>query len=275
MVSTKKKMSPLVGSQASQTAWELPPTKPLDEAVWRAWVDKGRLRDRRYSIAGIKAFLISLLAFAAMSAATLDQDLSKYRNFQLGTDLPTIAKQVGADPSEARVIHSRPALIQELEWHPQPLGLSSRAEAVQKVVFSFYSGELFRIVVYYDRYETEGLTADDLIQAMSANYGTAGKPIPPAIAAQNGYEDQEEIVARWQDSEYCFDLVRSSYGPTFSLIGIQKRLEAPAQAALTEAKRLDDQEAPQREAAQVAAEKKAQQTKLEKSRIENKLKFRP
>ena len=109
-----------------------------------------------------RSALTSFLVFGVMSAATLAGDLSKYRNFQLGTDLPTVAKQAGANPSQAKVIHRRPALIQELEWRPQPLGSSSQTEPAKEVVFSFYDGELFRIVVNYDRYETEGLTADDL-----------------------------------------------------------------------------------------------------------------
>lgn len=224
---------------------------------------------------GVTPALTSFLVFGVISAATLESDLSRYRSFQLGTDLPTIARQAGVSPSQAKVIHSRPALIQELEWRPQPLGASARAEAAQKAIFSFYNGELFRIAIYYDRYETEGLTTDDFIQAISANYGTAGKPNTPAITAQKGYEDQEEIVARWQDSQYSFDLVRSSYGPSFSLIGVLRKLQASAQGAIAEATRLDDQEAPQRDAARVADEKEAQQAKLEKSRTANKLKFRP
>ena len=50
---------------------------------------------------------------------------------------------------------------------------------------------------------------------------------------------------------------------------------APAQAATLEAKRLDDQEAPQREAARLASEEVAAKTKLEKARLVNKPKFRP
>jgi hypothetical protein len=143
------------------------------------------------------------------------------------------------------------------------------------VVFSFYDGELFRIAINYDRHETEGLTADDFIEAISATYGIAEKPIPPADAAQGRYDDPDEIVARWQDSQYCFDLTRSAYSPTFRLIGVLKRLGAPAQAAITEAKRLDDQEAPQRDAARIAGEKGAERARLEKARIVNKPKFRP
>ena len=125
------------------------------------------------------------------------------------------------------------------------------------MVFSFYEGELFRIAITYDRYKTEGLTADDFIEAISATYGIAEKPTPPANAVQGRYGDQEEIVARWQDSQYCFDLIRSSYAPSFRLIGVLKRLQAPAQAATLEAKRLDDQEAPQRDAARITSEEAA------------------
>jgi hypothetical protein len=222
-----------------------------------------------------RSALTSFLLFGAMSAATLAADLSKYRNFQLGADLSTVAKQTGVSPSQAKAVHRRPALIQELEWRPQSLGSASQTQSAQEVVFTFYDGELFRIAISYDRYETEGLTADDFIQSISATYGIAEKPNAPANAVQGGYGDQEEIVARWQDSQYCFDLLRSSYGPSFKLTGVLKRLQAPAQAAITEAKRLEDLEAPQREAARMADEQEAERAKLEKSRLVNKPKFRP
>jgi hypothetical protein len=197
-----------------------------------------------------------------------------YRNFRLGTDLPTIAKQASADPSQAKVIHRRPALIQDLEWRPQPLGPSSQKEAAKDVVFSFYDGELFRIVVTYDRYETEGLTVDDFVDAISVTYGPAAKPTAPAKVEPRSYGYQEEILAQWQDSQYRFDLMRNSYGPAFRLVGVAKKLEALAEAANLEAKRLDDQEAPQRDAARIASEEEAAKTKLENSRLVNKPKFR-
>ena len=48
---------------------------------------------------------------------------------------------------------------------------------MKEVVFSFYDGELFRIVVNYDRYQTEGLTAEDFVEAISATYGPAESPL--------------------------------------------------------------------------------------------------
>lgn len=222
------------------------------------------------SRAALTSFLVGMMSATAGAA-----DLAKYRNFQLGTDLPAVAKQIGVSPSEAKAIHRRPALIQELEWRPQPLGPSPQTESAQKLVFSFYNGELFQIAVNYDRYKTAGLTADDFIEALSATYGVAEKPAAPGNTAQGEFGGQDEIVARWQDSQYSFDLTRSSYGPSYRLVGILKTLQSPVQGAITEAKRLDDQEAPQRDAARIADEKETERAKLEKSRLENKPNFRP
>jgi len=119
------------------------------------------------------------------------------------------------------------------------------------------------------------MTADDFVEAISATYGSAEKPAPAANSAQGQYSDRGEIFARWQDSQYSFDLIRSSYGPTFKMIGVLKRLEVPAQTAINEAKRLDDLEAPQRDAAWMADEKEAERAKLEAARLLNKPKFRP
>ncbi len=222
-----------------------------------------------------RSALTSFFVIVLMSAASLAADLSKYRGFQLGTDLPTIAKQTGANPSEAKTVQSRPALIQELEWRPRPLGASSITEAAQLVTFSFYNGDLFRIVVNYDRYETEGLTTDDMVEAISAGYGTAARPIQPAKFEPGSYGYEEEVLTQWQDSEYRFDLVRSSFGPSFKLVGVLKRLEAPVQVAIVEAARLDDKEAPQREAARILSEEDATRAKLDKARLLNKPKFKP
>lgn len=219
--------------------------------------------------------LIAFLAFGAMLPAASAGDLSKYRGFKLGADLVSVAKQTGAAPTQAKTIHRRPALIQELAWRPQPLGSSPVMESAQEVTFSFYDGRLFRIAVNYDRYQTEGLTAGDIVGAISAIYGPAATPPIPAKATQGYYGDQEEILAQWQDPQYRFDLIRASYGPSFRLIGVVKAMEAPVQAAILEAGRLDDQEAPQRDAARIAGEEDAAKARLEKARLANKPHFRP
>ena len=215
-----------------------------------------------------------VLMMAAPSVASA-ADLARYREFQLGTDLATVARQAGTDPSLAKAIHRRPALIQELEWHPRLAGGSSKSEAVENVVLTFYAGRLFRITVQYDRYETEGLTAEDLVETISATYGSATTPTVKVATDQNSYSEPEELIARWEDPQYSFDLIRKSYGPTYKLVAVLKSMDAEAKTANLEARRLDDQEAPQRDAARVATEEEAARAKLAKARMVNKPNFRP
>jgi len=223
-----------------------------------------------------KVFFKSILTvFLAIPAAAWAEDLSMYRSFQLGTDLPTVAKQVGADVAQARVVHRRPALIQELEWRPQFTGPTGLTDTARSVVFSFYDGRLFRITVGYDRYQIDGLTVDDLVDAISTRYGNAIKPTVVPGATTVSFGDHEEELARWQDPKYDFSLIRSSYGRDFKLVGTLKDLNAQAEAATIEAVKLDLEDAPQREAARVAKEDETERVRLEKARLANKAKFRP
>ncbi len=205
-------------------------------------------------------------------------DLSSYRGFQFGETLPAVAKHAGLEISAAKLIHERPAVIQELEWPIWLAGDSSRrTDPVKTVLFSFYNGELFRILVNYDRDETAGLTTGDMIEAISAKYGTATKPARTEIAflSAQGYNESESVTARWRDAQYSFNLFLSSYTqPTFGMVAFSKRLDALARTATTEAIRLDAQEAPQREIQRQYTEDKTNRETLEKARQVNKQNFR-
>ena len=216
-----------------------------------------------------------LIPFLLISAAASARDLSTYRGFQLGAGLDAVAKQAGEDPAQAKTIHRRPALIQELEWRPQALGSSSDAEPAKDVLFSFYDGQLFRIAVHYDHYQIDGMTTADLVDAISAQYGNATTGALPVDSATAAYGDREEILAQWQDAEYRFELVQFSYGRDYKLVGTLKSLEGPVRAATIEALRLDLQDAPQREAARVAKEDEKERARLDKARLANKAKFKP
>jgi len=215
----------------------------------------------------------------ALSAPLIHaQDLSRYWEFQFGMNLPAIAKQAGLEESAAQIIHQRPALIQELKWEPQISPNSSPpADAVKTILFSFYNDQLFRIVVNYDRYKTKGLTDKDMIEALSAKYGTATRPTAKIIvfSSTEVYNDSESVVARWEDSQYSFNLFRSTYQPTFGMLVFSKRLDPLAQTAIAEAIRLDEQGAPQREIERQRTQDKADRAEQEKARIENKVAFRP
>jgi len=195
--------------------------------------------------------LVIAISWAVLSTPLIyAQDLSQYRKLQFGMNLLSAAQQTGMKPSEARTIHQRPALIQELEWRPQHfLGDPSlKTDPVRDLLLSFYSDELFRIVVNYDRRKTEGLTDEDMIEALSAKYGTATRPTAKTIGFSSSlvYNKQEKIIACWEDAQYSFNLFRS-YSQTLGILVFSKRLDALARAAVVEALRLDIQEAPERE----------------------------
>jgi hypothetical protein len=225
----------------------------------------------------------SLLAFSLpsdpVSAPLIDTpDLSRYREFQFGMSPAAIAKQGGIEPSEARTIHQRPAVIEELAWRPtRSFAPSAPSDSVSEVLFSFYNGELFRMVVNYDRIRTEGLTDGDMVEAISAKYGIATKPGAKVIlfSSSQVYNDSEKIIARWEDPQYSFNLFRSTYQPTFGMLVFSKRLDALAQAAIAEAVRLDEQGAPEREIERQRKQDAVERAEQEEARVLNKAAFRP
>src|SRR6266480_2598277 len=140
----------------------------------------------------------NFLLQAQVSAPLIySQDLSKYREFQFGTNLLAVAKQADMKPSEAKVIHQRPAMIQELEWRPRrSFGSLPEADPVKEILFSFYNGELFRMLVTYDQYRTQGLTYEDMVEAISALYGTATRPAATIVlfSSFHVYNDSEKVM---------------------------------------------------------------------------------
>lgn len=232
-----------------------------------------------------RILMIATLGIALAAPALYAQDLSSYREFKLGAALPAVAKQVRMKPAAARTIHKRPALIQELEWEAQTsYGAAPSTDPVKGILFSFYNGELFRLVVTYEAERTEGLTVEDMIESISAKYGTATRPATEIILSSTQlYGDgeksisdrSEKVIARWEDAQYSFNLFQPAYRATFGLLVYAKRLDGLAQAAIVEATRLDAQEAPQREIARQDKKDAENRVKQEKARRENKGPFRP
>src|SRR5437867_7298271 len=227
-----------------------------------------------------RSITISILGLVLSTPLIHAQDLSKYRKFQFGMNVVAVAKQSDVTPAEARAIHQRPAVIQELEWRPQRfLASSPQLDPVKEILFSFYNGELFRMLVNYDQHKTEGLTDEDMVEAISAKYGIAIRPDAKITLLLSSsfhvYNDSEKVIACWEDSQYSFNLFRSSYQPAFGILVLSKRLDTMAGAAIVEAIRLDEQEAPQRETERQKKRDDEDHAAQEKARLVNKPNFRP
>jgi len=201
------------------------------------------------------------------------QDLSKYRNFSFGTNAATVLMLAEEKPADLITIHEQPALIQELTWYPPlPFASPRPAEPVQKVFFSFFNGELYKMVVTYDSDAIKGLTNEDMIRILAAKYGPATRPAAAVdVPPDDSYGTTEKVIARWEDPQYSLNLFRSSMLDTFEVVSFAKRLNAQAAAAIAESVKLELQEAPRKEAARV----KQEAVELEADRQKNIKALRP
>ena len=149
------------------------------------------------SIISVRNLAISISCVALSTPLLFGVDLSTYRGFQLGMNLPAVGKLADTKPAETKMIHQRPAVIEELEWRPRRFpGVPPETDPVKDVIFGFYNGQLFRMVVNYDRYRTEGLTTEDMIEAISTTYGPAAQPDAEVLE-----EAFEEHWKRWVGAE--------------------------------------------------------------------------
>jgi hypothetical protein len=221
-----------------------------------------------------RARLIRKLPFLLLLFSPLlcGADLSTYRGFQFGMSLGAAVKHSGMDISEVTTIHQRPARIQELTWNPERFSSASGdTDPVQQVVFSFYNGQLFRMVVDYATQKTNALSATDIVEAISAQYGVARHPTAETLLPSTVFSEGLTVVACWEDAQYSSSLAQSPYGSHFELIAFSKRLDALAQTAIAAGIRMDEQEAPERR----KIEEQHAQSMLDKVRLVNKGHFRP
>jgi hypothetical protein len=227
-----------------------------------------------------RTLTIVVLGLLLSTVATHGQDRSHYRDFHLGADVSSVSALTRVAPSDAKTIHQRPALIQEMQWRPSYFMSGSTApqnDPVQQIVFSFYNDQLYKLAINYDRQRTNGLTDADMIEALSAAYGP---PLEPAAKKTRmvALQIEDEFgtpVARWGDADYSVVLYRSSYASDFRAIVTSPRLEALARLADAQAIKLDEREAPEREAARQKKDADASRAAQEKARLANKAAFRP
>lgn len=218
----------------------------------------------------------SIFCFGALLLASplvWAQDFSKYREFSLGSSVATVLKRTEQAPKDVKVIHAQPTLVQELTWWPPTVpGVSYRADSVERMLFSFCDGELYKISVTYDATSTQGLTAGDMVKSISAKYGPATVLEPEADSVlTEGFSSSQKGVASWEDSQYIFKLIHSPFTSRFGLIILSKRANAAAELANADAVTLEKEEKPQRE----ADLKKKVAADLEAERQKNQKTFRP
>ena len=218
---------------------------------------------------------VLLLAIGLGSSLLSAADFSSYRGFRFGMSISQAADVAGMKTSDAKAIHMQPALIQALDFQPNLFHSSAaKNDPVSEISLTFYNGELARMAVVYDRYKVDGMTAEDMIEAVSATFGAAQKP-KAEIAYHSYYAEVAPVLARWEDSQYSYNLIRADDRSSFALVLFSKQLEALVQPAIVEAVRLETLAAPQKEADRAKKQAEDSLAQQEKSRLSNKASFRP
>jgi hypothetical protein len=210
------------------------------------------------------------------------QGPSGYRDFPLGSGLPSVLALTQMAPSRTKMIHERPAVMQELEWRLPHYGTGAvpLTDPVREILFSFYDDQLFRMVIDYDPDRTAGMTDGDVIDGLSIAYGAALKPVKRPAASSQLESESGTPVARWGDADSSIVLYRTSalYSTSatrFRVIVASPRLEALARLADAQAIRLDATEAPIVEIARQKKEVADTRAIQEKARVTNKAAFKP
>jgi len=231
-------------------------------------------------IAMSKRTLVTTALLVAVIPVLLHcQDRARYRDYPLGASLASVSAIPGMTATDAKAIHERPAVRQELQWR-RPYVHSTPPVPIypaKEILFSFYDDQLTRIAVDYDPDQTAGMTDADLTEAISTLYGPVSKPgakssrtLPSRFETESG-----TVVARWGDADVAVALLRTSYASGFRLIVTSPRLDALAEAAEAKAQRLDVVEGPRRERDRQKKEAADAQALLEQARLTNKAAFRP
>jgi len=219
-------------------------------------------------------FIACIAFFVPISAA---QNFARYRDFEFGMSVGSVAKQTETDVSTARTIHTLPGLVQTLQWYQRgafsPL---AAIDPVRSIRFDFYDDQLFKIVASYGTKQLEGLSADDLIEGISSVYGPPSRPAETVlVSAYKDYEDRQKVIARWENAENSYSLFKTSYGNEFGLLVFSKKLDEMAVRSIRESERLDVLSAPQREVERQEKRETDRQAQEEKARLTNKPNFRP
>jgi hypothetical protein len=220
---------------------------------------------------------MTAVGLTLIGPAAFAQDLSRYRTYVLESNLESVIAMGGARATDAKMLHERPAKIQELEWRaPYWSSESEHADPVKEIVFTFLDDALYQIVVNYGRDRTNGLTDKDLIESVSATYGQAViKSTSSGTARPAAALPDTTVLARWENVDSSVTLLRGTYSPDFQLILVSKPLSARARTVIREAIRLDALDAPRRELEQRKKEAADASGARDKTRTTNKAAFRP
>jgi hypothetical protein len=192
--------------------------------------------------------IVVALCLAASAASILTaQTRLRYRTYEMGDDLRTIARQIGVPLPPDPIVPRPLGVVEELRWRAEYVrrGTGSSGDSVARLVFSFYEDQLFRIVIDYAPDRTAGMTEADLVAAVSRVYGPPAKRshLPGGVGSHPQLA-HDVVIAEWTDGASQVSLLTVPGQSTFQMIVSSSQLEALARAAGTGMGPADRQDRP-------------------------------
>ena len=212
-----------------------------------------------------------------LSVSTVSSaELSRYREFELGASVAAVTA-VTQNAARVKTVHSRPALLQELEWRPRYMAGAPRPDrdSIGEVVFSFVDDQLFKMSIAYAPDRTSGLTNEDVVDSLTAVYGAPSPPPAKRTTSSAEAWDVPVIIAEWRHADTTVVLQRKHYNESFFLVITSLPLDKIASDAYATAVAMDEREAPEREAALLKKRTDDEKAAAETTRSTNKKAFRP
>jgi hypothetical protein len=225
-----------------------------------------------FTRSGVSAACI-VMAVCTVSSA----ELTRYREFELGASVATVTA-VTQNAARVKIVHNRPALLQQLEWRPRYMTGAPQADrdSIGEVVFSFVDDQLFQMSIAYAQDRTSGLTDEDMVGSLTAVYGAPSSPSPRTRTTSSLIAlDAPVVIAEWRHAETTVVLQRKEYSDSFFLVITSLPLDIVARKAQATAVAMDQRDAPVREAALLKKQADDQKAAAETTRSTNKKGFKP
>jgi hypothetical protein len=182
----------------------------------------------------VAAIVVAALGLATSATLARAQGRQHYRTYAMGDSLQAISRQLGQPVVDATSTPAASGAVQELRWHARDVreGTVTSGDPVDRLVFSFYEHRLFRIVIDYAPDRTEGMTADDVVAAVSTLYGA---PRPRTLTSGDDESlpegSTETVIARWTRGDQSVALLAIEGQTAFRLIIASAALQRLARAS--------------------------------------------
>jgi hypothetical protein len=175
-----------------------------------------------------RRLIVAAIVFAASATPVAGQGRPHYRAYAMGDSLLAISRQIGLPVIDATSTPAASGGVQELRWHARYArrGTAPAGDPVDRLVFSFYEHRLFRIVVDYAPDRTDGMTASDMVGAVSALYGS---PVRRTLASQSEptapARPAETLIAEWTSGDQSVALLSLQGQTAFRMIVVSSALQ--------------------------------------------------